>query len=365
MNNKLMKILVIPNRGRSFNAVRPEAQCYIALANLGHEITVMSNSENAYIDEYKRSKVKFIELATLKKYNWKVITQVHQYIKQNNIDIVYATESKGIPNAAFGCIGTKAKLITYRGTTGGLYKSDLSNYLCMLHPRINGVICVSNAVTKHVKPKMKAIIQPNVTTIYKGHDLAWYQSDAIKLSELKTHNKNFNIVCIGSPRPQKGMQYMLDAMKELNDIDNIRLVLVGDNFDCEPFVSNIKATGMDEKIIQTGFRSDVPQIAKACDVLVLPSEREGLPRVVLESLAVGTPVITSANDGAMEIIEDEENGFVVPIGDGKAMADRIRVLMKNADLLKKLSDNARETIATKMSHDKTVRDMEKYFQNVL
>ena len=360
-----MKILVIPNRGRSFNAVRPEAECYIDLAKAGHNVTIMTCDSNAYIEKYQEAGLKIVSLASLKKHSWAVIKQIHQYIKQHSIDIVYATESKGIPNAAFACIGTKAKMIAYRGTTGGLYKSDISNYLCMFHPRIDGVICVSDAVTKYVQPKMRNAIQAKVITIYKGHDLAWYQEGAVELNNLHTQSKNFNIVCIGSPRPQKGMQYMLDAMKELSDIDNVRLILVGDNFDCEPYISNIKATGMDDKIIQTGFRSDVPQIAKSCDVLVLPSEREGLPRVVLESLAVGTPVITSANEGAMEIIDDKINGYVVPIGDGKAIADRIRLLIDNADLLLQLNNNAQKTLATNMSHDKTVRDMEKFFQSVL
>lgn len=360
-----MKILVIPNRGRSYHAVRPEAECYLDLAKKGHDITIMTCDTNAYLAEYKKAGLKIVLLASLKKHSWAVVKQIHQYIKQQCIDIVYATESKGIPNAAFGCIGTKAKMIAYRGTTGGLYKSDLSNYVCMLHPRINGVICVSEAVTKHVKPKMRQSIQSKVITIYKGHDLAWYQDQAIDLNNLSTHNDNFNIVCIGSPRPQKGMQYMLDAMKELSDIENVRLILIGDNFDCEPYSTNIKATGMADKIIQTGFRSDVPQIAKACDVLVLPSEREGLPRVVLESLAVGTPVITSANEGAMEIIEDQVNGYVVPIGDGKAIAERVRLLYQDSALLKQLSDNAQNTIATKMSHVKTVNEMEAYFQSML
>ena len=360
-----MKILVIPNRGRSFNAVRPEAECYIDLAKSGHDVTILTCKTNAYLEEYQKAGLKIIFLASLKKHSWAVIKQIHQYIKQHGIDVVYATESNGIPNAAFGCLGTKAKMIAYRGTSGGMYKTDPSNYLCMLHPRINGVICVSEAVTKHVKPKMRHSIQPKVVTIYKGHDLAWYQEQAIELNNLHTHSDNFNIVCIGSPRPQKGMQYMLDAMKELSDIENIRLILIGDNFDCEPYSTNIKATGMADKIIQTGFRSDVPQIAKACDVLVLPSEREGLPRVVLESLAVGTPVITSANEGAMEIIEDKINGYVVPIGSGKAIADRLRLLIQDRGLLKQLSDNAQNTINTKMSHTKTVQDMETYFQYML
>ena len=172
------------------------------------------------------------------------------------------------------------------------------------------------------------------------------------------------MVCIGSPRPYKGMQYMLDAMKELNNIDNIRLILVGDKFDCEPYSSHISATGAEDKIIQTGFRSDVPQIAKACDVLVLPSEREGLPRVVLESLAVGTPVISSANEGAMEIVEDGFNGYIVPIGDGKAIAERIRLLHQQNTLLDELSINAKKTIETTMSHAKTVTLMEEYFLKI-
>jgi glycosyltransferase involved in cell wall biosynthesis len=361
----LIKILVIPNRGRSYNAVRPEAECYIGLAKLGHDITIMTCMTNAYIEEYKKFNITIVELASLKKYSGAVIKQIHQYIKQHDIDIVYATESKGIPNAAFGCIGTKAKMIAYRGTTGGLYKSDVSNYLCMLHPRINGVICVSEAVTKYVKPKMRPAIQSDVTTIYKGHNLAWYEDEAVELSSLDSQTTNFNIVCIGSPRPQKGMQYMLDAMLYINDIENIKLILVGDSFDCEPYRSHIKATGMHDKIFQTGFRSDVPQIAKACDILVLPSEREGLPRVVLESLAVGTPVITSANEGAMEIIENQFNGYVVPIGNATAIADKLRMLYQDRQTLAKLASNATSVIKDKMSHHKTVTIMEQYFQKMI
>ena len=360
-----MKILAIPNRGRSYNAVRPEAECYISLAKSGHEVTIFTCESNAYYSDYKKANINLIELSSLKKYSLSVIKQVHSYIKQHNIDIVYATESNGIPNAAFACIGTKAKMIAYRGTTGGMYKTDPSNYLCTLHPRINGYVCVSNAVKKHVTTKVRSAIKSNVSTIYKGHDINWYTEPAIELLSLSTNPTNFNILCIGSPRPYKGMHFMLDAMKHLTDMNNIKLILVGDNFNCEPFSSQIKATGMSEHIIETGFRNDVPQIAKSCDVLVLPSEREGLPRVVLESLASGTPVITSANEGAMEIIEDSINGYVVPIGDSKAIADRIRLLVKNNELLQQLSNNAQKTITTNMSHNKTVQDMGNYFQRML
>lgn len=361
-----MKILVIPNRGRSYNAVRPEAECYIDLAKKGHDVTVMSSGTNAYIDEYKKSSVKFIELKTLKKHSWAVIKQIHQYVKENNIDIVYATESKGIPNAAFACIGTKAKLITYRGTSGGMYKTDPTNYLCMLHPRVDGVICVSTPCTNNVKSKVRSAIKDNVKTIYKGHDLNWYQEPAVVLSTLGSDSKFFNVVCIGSPRPHKGTHILLEALKELTDIKDLRVILVGDNLQREPFISLVNSSGMSEQIIQPGFRSDVPAIAKACDLLILPSlSKEGLSRVVLESLSNGTPVVSSANDGVLESIENGVNGYIVPIGETKALADKIRMLHQDRKKLAIITNNATDVIKNKMSHAQTVTNMEQYFKDIL
>jgi len=361
-----MKILVIPNRGRSFNAVRPEAECYIDLAKSGHDVTILTCKTNAYLEKYKKAGLKIVFLASLKKHSWAVIKQIHQYIKQYSIDVVYATESNGIPNAAFGCIGTKAKMIAYRGTSGGMYKTDPSNYLCMLHPRINGVICVSSAVTVNVKNKVRSSIKANIETIYKGHDLLWYQDPAADLKLLGSDDKFFNVLCVGSPRPHKGTHILLDAAKELNDLDDLRIILVGDNLEKQPFIDQISNSGMANHIILTGFRNDVPAIAKACDILVLPSlSKEGLTRTVLESLSNGTPVVASANDGVVETIENGVNGYLVPIGDASAIAQKIRMLYQDSEHLKKLANNATSIIKDKMSHSKTSEKMEAYFKKML
>jgi glycosyltransferase involved in cell wall biosynthesis len=361
-----MKILVIPNRGRSYNAVRPEAECYIGLAKLGHDITIMTCMTNAYIEEYKKFNITIIELTSLKKHSWAVIKKIHQYIKQHDIDIVYATESKGIPNAAFGCIGTKAKMIAYRGTSGGMYKTDPSNYLCMLHPRIDGVICVSSPVTVNVKNKVRSSIKSKVVTIYKGHDLNWYQDPAVDLTTLGSDNKYFNILCVGSPRHHKGTHILLEAAKELNDIVDLKIILVGDKLQREPFITQIKNSGMSESIIQPGFRNDVPAIAKACDLLILPSlSKEGLTRTVLESLSNGTPVVASANDGVIETIQNGFNGYLVPIGNATAIADKIRMLYQDRKTLERLASNATKVITSKMSHQKTVTHIESYFKNIV
>ena len=360
-----MKILVLPDTGFSYNSVRPEAEIYISLAEVGHDVTIMTTSNNAYAQDYQNSKVTFINLPFQKKFSWQLIKIIHHYIIEHKIDIVYATTSKTIPNAALACLSTKAKMIAYRGTTGGLYRSDIINYLAMLNPRINGVVCVSNAVTKHVQKKVRPAIKDKVKTIYKGHKLDWYNKPSINLTSIGSDSQYFNIFCIASNRPHKGFDYVLEAANKLTELTNIRLILVGKDATCEPLSSKIKTTALADKIICLGYREDVPEIAAACDLLILPSLREGLPRVILEALAVGTPVLTSANEGAMEIIEHNINGYIVPIANSQAIAQSIKYFHQHPDVLARLSQSAQTTIETKMSHQKTVENMLDFFSDIL
>ncbi len=360
-----MNILIFTRSTATINQCRPEIEIYCKLAELGHPVTVVTNTTPELKARFQQAGVNLIENIVSKKICIKSIKILRKELSTNKYDIVYACCSKTIPNAAIACIGFNVKLVAYRGTTGGLHKSDLTNYLTLLNPRIDGVICVSNAVQRHVEKKVRQAIKSNVKTIYKGHDLNWYKEPAIDLTSINSNKNNFNVLCIASTRPHKGLQYLLTAAKYLKDIQNLRIILVGHSIDTEPFNSLITDSGMSNNIIQLGFRQDVPQIASACDVLVLPSIREGLPRAVLESLANGTPVITSANEGAMEIIENDKNGYIVPIADGEAIAERIRYLHQNKEALTRLEKNTFKTIETKMSHQQTVKNMIKYFEEII
>lgn len=353
-----MKILVFTRSTKTLNQYRPEAEIYCKLAKLGHDVTVMTNTTPDLLTLFKGTGVKVIEHKVSKKICVRSIKRIREELYSQNYDIVYACCSKTIPNAAFACIGFDVKMIAYRGTTGGLHKSDLTNYLTLLNPRINGVICVSNAVQQHVIKKVRNSIKKNIKTIYKGHDLAWYNKPAVPLNTIGSNKDNFNVVCIASSRPHKGLKYLLESIKHLSDIKDLRIILVGETVDAAEFSTS-------DNIIQLGFRQDVPQIAAACDVLVLPSIREGLPRAILESLASGTPVITSANAGAMEIIEDDINGYIVPIADSRAIAERIRYLYEHKNILPRLKEGALNTIKTRMSHQTTVNEMIKYFEDMI
>lgn len=357
-----MNLLILPPSGGSYNSLRPEAEIYIGLAKAGYRVTILTNSNREYVPRFIEHGIQVIDCPPKRKLSWSTIRLIRQTIKQNNIDTVYATNSRTIPNAAFACIGTRVRLIVYRGTTGGLYRSDPSSYLSVLHPRVDGVICVSHAVEDYVRTRVWKRVIDNVVTIYKGHDLAWYNQPETDLTQFGTSKKNFNVACVANARPHKGLIYLIKAAGELADLKNLHIILVGEKISREPYVSQIEKSGMKERIHITGYRNDAPEIIAACDVLVLPSLREGLPRVILESLAYGTPVITSANQGSMEIIENNYNGLIVPLKDFNEIAEKIRKLTTEPELLENLSSHSREILEGKLSHKNTVKHYIDYFE---
>ena len=360
-----MNLLILPPSGGSYTSLRPESEIYIGLAKAGHNITIITNKDREYVPRFIEHGIQVINCPPKRKLSLSTIKLIRRTIKENNIDIVYATNSRTIPNAAFASIGTKVKLVVYRGTTGGLYRRDPSTYLSVLHPRVDGVVCVSHAVEKYVRKRMWSRTVDNVVTIYKGHELSWYTQPETDLTVFNTNKDNFNVACVANARSHKGLIYVIKAAKELADLKDLHILLVGEKISKEPYVSHIEKSGMKDRIHVTGYRNDAPEIIAACDVLVLPSIREGLPRVILESLAYKTPVITSANEGSMEIIEDEVNGYVVPIRDASGIAHRIRRLYDNPEILKRFSENSQDKLKNELSSKITIKKHEEYFQSLL
>ncbi len=360
-----MNILILTPKGKSYNSIRPEAEIYVSLAKAGHNVTVMTNKDSKYIERYLEHNVDVIEMEHKKKIDFKIIKKTHNIIKDKNIDIVFATSSRTIPNAAFACIGTKAKLVAYRGTTGGMYRHDPASYLNILHPRVDGVICVAEAIKTHIS-KQVFTDSKKIVTINKGHDESWYKQNSLDLKEFGTNKDNFNIVFVANVRPHKGLIYAIEAAKYLADLKDLHILLIGSKIEQEPYISAIENSGMKERIHVTGYRHDVPDIMAACDLLIHPSIRkEGLPRVVLESIASGTPVIAAENEGSMEVIEDGFNGYIVPVKDSKAIADKVRELYNNPKKLQELEKNCIHKIQNEMSHKTTVKKYIEYFESLL
>ncbi|ENM3897374.1 TPA: glycosyltransferase family 4 protein [Vibrio cholerae] len=361
-----MRILIFSSYKDAWNSVRPEAEMFIEMVKLGHSVTIMTQGDAEYVARFRDNGIKVIDAYPSKKICWKAIKALRTELSAYHYDIVYAMNSKTIPNAAFACIGfKKTKLVTYRGTVGGLYRHDPSAYLTHLHPRVDGISCVAQAVTDDVRKRVWKH-QERVVTIYKGHDIAWYQAQPANISELGLPLDAFCVICIANARPSKGVHILLDSAKQLADLSNVHLLLVGRDMDTEQNLNLAKQSGMQERIHFLGYRKDVPELLATSTVQIQPSiSGEGLPKTIIEAMAMGVPSIVTTTGGGKELLVDGESGFIVPVQDPTAIAEKIRWLYQSPEQRLQMGRHAQQRMINDFSCRASAKQHLAFFQSLL
>ena len=140
---------------------------------------------------------------------------------------------------------------------------------------------------------------------------------------------------IGMVAPFKPQKSPLDFVRVASRIcrqrSDAHFVMIGDGELRQAVEEEIRRLGLAQSITLTGWRHDVPEIMKCLDVFLLTSQWEGLPRVYLEALSCGVPVVGTCVDGAAEVVIDGVNGFLKEPGDIEGLADRILWLLNHTE----------------------------------
>jgi glycosyltransferase involved in cell wall biosynthesis len=119
------------------------------------------------------------------------------------------------------------------------------------------------------------------------------------------------------------------AARVLRQVPAVRFLLVGDGPARAEIARAAAARGLGDRLICLGSRQDVAAILAACQVMVLPSLREGLPNAILEAMAARKPVIATRVGGIPEAVVDDTTGLLVPPGDPEALANAILTLLQD------------------------------------
>ena len=135
---------------------------------------------------------------------------------------------------------------------------------------------------------------------------------------------------------------------------SIRCVIVGEGPERERLVAEVERHGIADQVVFTGFQPDAISYINALDVFAMPSEREGLPRVILEAMLMAKPVVASAVTGPSELVVDGVTGFLLPVGDSGAWLDALRRLATDEGLRKQMGIAGRQRVVDAFSIDKCV-----------
>lgn len=146
--------------------------------------------------------------------------------------------------------------------------------------------------------------------------------------------------CVANLLPHKRQEDILAAVADLRDGGtNVEVVLAGRLGTHADAVRRASSQlGLDDRVHFVGYRRDVRQFLPAFDVFVLPSEKEGLPAAVLEAMAMGVPVVATAVADTPSVVLDGQTGWVVPVGNPALLADRLRRLLVDEMLARRLGE---------------------------
>ena len=128
-----------------------------------------------------------------------------------------------------------------------------------------------------------------------------------------------------------------------------RFFVIGGGRDAAQLAAAAAAPGLDGAVTLLGQRDDVPDLLAAMDIVVQSSRREGMAQATLEAMAAGRAVVSTATVGAGEAIEDGVSGFIVPVRDSNALADRLVALALDPARRRALGEAARQRIAERFT----------------
>jgi glycosyltransferase involved in cell wall biosynthesis len=166
--------------------------------------------------------------------------------------------------------------------------------------------------------------------------------------------------------PRKGLGDLLQGFDRLHrNHSQYRLQLLGDGRQRAELEEQAANLGSGNAIEFLGFRSDRLALLSRFDLFVMTSSLEGIPRRMMEAMAVGIPVVAYNIPGVDQLIEHEQTGLLAPLGDKEALARCCERVLEDRTLAQSLADAARARVDRDYSAARMAKEYEVLFQKLL
>lgn len=211
----------------------------------------------------------------------------------------------------------------------------------------------------------KICSENEIVTIGNGIDMKRFDPAKVSEETKMRLREEFGIVegdkvvaIIGRIVREKGYFEFFQAAAEILKINRaVKFIVIGDALKSEHDISKqeifdfVEKSGIKSSVIFAGMRSDIPEVLSIADVFTLPSHREGMPRSIIEAMAMGKPVVTSDIRGCREEVVDGETGYIIPLKDASALKEKIAELLESPEKARAFGENGRKRALLLYSED--------------
>ncbi len=287
-----------------------------------------------------------------------------RFVYARQIEVVHAHVARDYPLAAMAAWrNRRAKLIVTRHV---LFRLNRLHALTLA--RASRVIAVSRAVERSLLAQ-KILPPRKVTVIPNGIDFSRFDTDNTREEfrrQLQVAPGSLLVGTVGELKRQKGQEDFLRAAAVVARGDESAHFIIAGGGERRAALEQLAAElQLKNRVSFTGWVDEVAPLLRALDVYVSASHTESFGLAIVEAMAAGLPVVTTATEGAREIIDDEETGLVVPVGDHAALASSILRLLKNETERARLGQSASAAARERFSLDRMVDATEKVYEEMM
>jgi len=270
---------------------------------------------------------------------------LYRFFKKERVDIVHCNGSWQIKGVIAGRL-SRAKVIwhlndTQTPTVVNIFFKFLALYFC------DAFISSGERVSSYYLNGPRFSIKKTMI-ICPPVDAFIFDPEKVEEDRKLSQSMGIKIITVCNLSQTKGVKYFIEMASMLNKkYDNLNFFVIGSHFESQKKYSE-KIFRMVENLKLKNFHfygpSDhVASLLKSADIFVCSSISESGPMTVWEAMSMAKAIVSTDVGDVAKFIENGENGFVVPIKDGAALAEKVSILIENKELRRKFGQRARET----------------------
>lgn len=297
-------------------------------------------------------------------YMVKAMKDIRRIVNSNSIDLIHATDAY---TAMLAALAFKRKSIKpgIIWSNVGIGSKTYAIMLKLCGNSFDRIIAVSNFIRNRM---IEEGFDPKLITVYsQSRKMVNASEDRHSIrSGLSLSEEDVVIGTVGRVVRLKGNMTLVEAMpKVLSACPNAKLMIVGDGPQRKELEEKCDTLGISDRVIFTGFRTDIENVYEAFDVVAFPTYYEALGYIPYEAMYYKKPLIASLTGGIPEIVIDGYNGILAPPAMVDEWADGIIRLINDKELSAKFVQNGREYYDLYLKKDGEAAAVEKIYTDVL
>jgi glycosyltransferase involved in cell wall biosynthesis len=330
------------------------------LKDRGHNVLVSGKDKSIFLSNAQSKGLGIVPLNFFEDYSPFKIWHIKKILIQEKVDVILLNLKKDIRVA--GIAARKAKVPVIIARNGIQHFRNIWKHKKTVD-LVDGIITNTKSI-RNVYNQFKWMDEKKTKVIYNGLKMK-SAIEPFNIHDIWNIPKNHIVfVAAGRLTIQKGFDLLIQAVSQIKDtVIPFTVLIAGTGKDRKSLEYLIAKKGLIGTVKLIGFQNQLSRVILAADYVIMPSRREGMPNVAMESMALGKPVFASNVNGMSELIQHRQSGYIMRelTVDGIAKAINFGIENHGSEEIKNWGIAAKQVVSNQFTLDRMLDQLEFYF----